>query len=46
MTNRRIPRRAFNGIAWYGQKKLRAVVFLRLPNSTKHNDRGRGYSSS
>jgi hypothetical protein len=34
MTNRRIPRRAFNGIAWYGPKKLRAVVFMKQRHMT------------
>lgn len=45
MTNRRIPRRAFNGMAWYGPKKLRAVVFLRPPHS-RSRDRSGGRSSS
>jgi hypothetical protein len=41
MTNRRIPRREFNGIAWDGPKKLRAVVLLRRPGTGTTSKAGR-----
>ena len=41
MTNRRIPRREFNGIAWDGPKKLRAVVLLRRPGTGATSNGGR-----